>query len=153
MIKSLTERYLLDTEKKITFHTEQNGISTLYADYGYIYEAFDNIIDNAVKFSGEQKNIDITITCFQTDKYTGIKFRDNGTGIPFYDQKNIFKMFERASAVRKASKVSGFGLGLNFVYRIIAAHGGKITVESVSGQYSEFTIYLPHNENDQTVTG
>ncbi|MDR2622545.1 MAG: HAMP domain-containing histidine kinase [Dysgonamonadaceae bacterium] len=150
LINSLTEKYLLNTTKEIRFHTELNGIENIYADYGYIYESFDNIIDNAVKYSKEQVNIDIT--CFKTNNYIEIKFRDNGIGIPVRDQKKIFEKFERASAVRKKQKISGFGLGLNYVYRVVVAHGGEIKVESAPGKYSEFTIYLPYNENDKTVT-
>jgi two-component system phosphate regulon sensor histidine kinase PhoR len=151
MMASLTEKYQLNTTKDVRFHTELNGVERIYADYGYIFESFDNILDNAVKYSKEQVNI--VISCRQTDKYTEIKFRDDGIGISAGDRRKIFEKFERASAVRKNRKVSGFGLGLNYAYRVVTAHGGTIEVESAPGKYSEFTIYLPYDENDQTITG
>ena len=49
---------------------------------------------------------------------------------------------------KKEKKVSGFGLGLNYVYKVITAMGGNVTVESIEGKYSEFTLTLPvQNEN------
>jgi two-component system phosphate regulon sensor histidine kinase PhoR len=147
LINSLTENYQLNTEKKIRFNIELNGVKNIYADYGYIYESFSNIIDNAVKYS--KKQVDIDIICFKTDKYIEIKFRDDGTGIPARDRKKIFEKFERVSSVRKKRGISGFGLGLNYVYQIVTAHGGKISAESIPGKYSEFTIDLPYD--DKTV--
>jgi two-component system phosphate regulon sensor histidine kinase PhoR len=149
LISSLMESYLLNPSKEIRFHTEFNDVQNIYADYGYIYESFANIIDNAVKYSKEQVHIDIT--CLKKNEYVEIRFKDNGIGIPDRDRKRIFEKFERTSLATKKTETSGFGLGLNYVYQVITAHGGEIKVESVLGKYSEFIIYLP--DNDQTVIG
>ncbi|MDR3218915.1 MAG: HAMP domain-containing histidine kinase [Dysgonamonadaceae bacterium] len=144
LIDNLTEKYELDTSKEILFHVELNAVKNIYADYEYIYESFSNIIDNAVKYSEEKVNI--YITSIAKDKFIQIKFKDDGIGISVKDQKKVFDKFERASAVQKEQKASGFGLGLNYVYQVITAHGGKIELNSELGSYSEFIINLPYND-------
>ena len=76
--------------------------------------------------------------------------RDNGLGIPLKDQTTIFEKFERASAIARNSKegASGFGLGLNYVLRVIEAHNGRVDIESIEGEYSEFTINIPKRTED-----
>jgi two-component system phosphate regulon sensor histidine kinase PhoR len=73
----------------------------------------------------------------------------SGWGIPLKQQKRIFEKFQRGGLeYKKEKKVSGFGLGLNYVYKVITAMGGNVTVESIEGKYSEFTLTLPvQNEN------
>ena len=72
-----------------------------------------------------------------------IKVKDNGFGIAHKDQTKIFVKFERASATGKKKGATGFGLGLNYVLRVITAHGGNVIVSSIEGEFSEFTISLP----------
>ena len=74
-----------------------------------------------------------------------IKVKDNGFGIPLKDQSRIFEKYERASATERSRKggASGFGLGLNYVFRVAEAHGGTVEVESIEGEYSEFSLSLP----------
>jgi two-component system phosphate regulon sensor histidine kinase PhoR len=148
LFDSLTAKYLLNLGKEVRFQVELNGLKTIFADYGYIYNSFDNVIDNAVKYSKDKVHIDIT--CLREGKYVRIKFKDDGIGISIQEQKNIFEKFERASSVKKAQKVSGFGLGLNYVRQVVTAHGGEITINSVPGEYSEFTINLPYDDKITT---
>lgn len=77
-----------------------------------------------------------------------IKVKDNGFGIPLKDQSRIFEKYERASAATRSRKggASGFGLGLNYVLRVAEAHGGTVRVESIEGEYSEFSLSLPQKE-------
>jgi two-component system phosphate regulon sensor histidine kinase PhoR len=150
LLGSLTEKYMLNTAKKIHFHIELNEVETIYADLHYLYEAFNNLIDNAVKYSKDNEDVEITITGFCNGGDIQLVFRDAGIGIPVRDQKKIFQKFERALPVIKSRKVSGFGLGLNLVFQVIKAHGGTIRVNSRLNSYSEFIINLP-NENNQTV--
>ena len=106
-------------------------------------EAISNLIDNAIKYSGDSVRIDISVG--SDDTYTWIRVKDNGFGISHQDQKKIFEKFERAAAIDRNRKggAAGFGLGLNYVYRVAEAHGGEVRVFSIEGQSSEFTIYLP----------
>jgi two-component system phosphate regulon sensor histidine kinase PhoR len=144
LLHDLTEKYRLNTLKEIQFRIELNGVENIYADYDYIYEAFSNIIDNAVKYSKEKVNI--SITALVKRNYVQIKFRDDGIGISRKDQEKIFEKFERAASVRRSGKISGFGLGLSYVYQVVKAHGGKIELKSELGAYSEFTINLLYND-------
>ena len=82
--------------------------------------------------------IDIQITSCLSGQYTQIKVRDNGIGIPLAAQRIVFTRNEDAK-----KKVSGFGLGLNYVMNVAREHGGYVSVESVEGKYSEFTVSLP----------
>ncbi len=66
-------------------------------------------------------------------------------GIPLKDQSRIFEKYECASAADRNRKggAPDFGLGLNYVFRVAEAHGGKVNVESIEGEYSEFSLSLP----------
>ena len=144
LLSGLTEKYQANSTKPVHFHVELNDVETIYADPHYIYEAFDNLIENAVKYSKENKDADITVTSCQNGKYTQIAFKDMGIGIAKKDQKKIFQKFERSMAViNSPNKISGFGLGLNFVQQVVQAHGGTVKVNSRLGSYSEFIINLP----------
>ena len=61
-------------------------------------------------------------------------------------KKKIFEKFERASAAGRSSKggATGFGLGLNFVQGIVETHQGKVQLDSIEGEFSEFTLYIPN---------
>jgi two-component system phosphate regulon sensor histidine kinase PhoR len=73
-----------------------------------------------------------------------ISVKDNGIGIEKKYQKNIFKKFYRVPT-GDVLNVKGFGLGLDFVKRIIDAHGGKIKVNSLPGIGTEFRLLIPVN--------
>ena len=77
--------------------------------------------------------------------------RDNGIGIPLAAQATIFDKFERVLPTGKGQgeKIAGFGLGLNYVMNVVREHGGYVTVESVEGKFSEFTLSLPIPEVDE----
>lgn len=142
VIDDLIEKYTVKAGKPVEFVTDIQE-ETIYADEDYIKEAISNLIDNAIKYSGVSVRIEITVCSKDTE--TLIKVKDNGFGISHADQKKIFEKFERASAIKRTRNggATGFGLGLNYVFRVIAAHGGRVWVESIEDEYSEFTIYLP----------
>ena len=143
-IEYLIEKFTLKATKPIAFRTALT-IQSVFADEEYLQEAISNLIENATKYSKEA--ILIEISSSETDQEIVIKVKDNGIGISHKDQLLIFEKFERASATGRTLKgggATGFGLGLNYVMRVIEAHGGRVTVESMEGEYSEFSIYLPH---------
>ena len=149
LFEELKEEHILNPNKKVHINIELNGVENIYADLHYIRESFDNLIDNAIKYSKENEDAEIYITVFAKNNTTQIVFKDNGIGIAAKDQKKIFQKFERAKSVIKSkNKISGFGLGLNFVYQIVKAHGGTIKVNSSLGSYSEFIINLPNSKNN-----
>ena len=142
IIDDLVEKARAKTEKPIEFAVDLLNKNVL-ADEQYITEAIANLIDNAIKYSKE--SIFISITTQPTDKHILLKVRDNGIGISREEQRIIFDKFGRAAVHEQNRKggVSGFGLGLNYVDQVMKAHGGRVTVQSEPGSYSEFTLYIP----------
>ena len=100
-----------------------------------------NFITNAIKYSPNDKNIEITV--YKTGSGLGaVAVKDNGIGIAKEDQANIFKRFYRVSGTNEET-YSGFGIGLYLSYEIIKRHGGTIEVNSKLGEGSEFIFILP----------
>lgn len=142
IIEKLTEKFKAKVQKPVNFIISLQT-KTAYADNDYLGEVLSNLIDNAIKYS--QESVEINITTEESERYTILKVRDNGLGISEADQKVIFQKYERAAAAKRSRKngASGFGLGLNFVDQVIKAHEGRIFVNSTEGEFTEFTIYLP----------
>lgn len=146
MLEDLIGKYTAKAEKPVHFSLRLES-EWVYADEEFLQEALGNLIDNSIKYSGEEVDIQISSSC-QADKSFLIKVRDNGMGIPLKDQSRIFEKYERASAADRIRKggALGFGLGLNYVFRVAEAHGRKVNVESIEGEYSEFSLSLPGEE-------
>ena len=142
IIEKLTEKFKAKAQKPVNFIIRLQA-KTAYADNDYLGEVISNLIDNAIKYSKE--SVEINITTEESERYTILKVRDNGLGISEADQKIIFQKYERAAAAKRSRRngASGFGLGLNFVDQVIKAHDGRIFVNSTEGEFTEFTIYLP----------
>lgn len=142
IIEKLTEKFKAKAQKPVNFIISLQA-KTAYADNDYLGEVLSNLIDNAIKYSKE--SVEINITTEESERYTLLKVRDNGLGISEADQKIIFQKYERAAAAKRSRRngASGFGLGLNFVDQVIKAHEGRIFVNSTEGEFTEFTIYLP----------
>ena len=142
VIADIVEKAHNKTDKPIDF-TVDLLTKHVQADEQYLSEAISNLIDNAIKYSNDE--IRIAITSQSNDKYVLLKVRDNGIGISKEDQRIIFDKFGRAAIHEQNRKggVSGFGLGLNYVDQVMQAHGGKVTVASELGKFSEFTLYIP----------
>ena len=105
-----------------------------------ISEAIINLIDNAVKYSNDKKEVNIKTG--SSDGFVFVEITDKGVGISQDDQKKIFDKFYRVSTGSTHS-VKGTGLGLSLVKHIVEAHSGKIMVESKPNEGSSFKILLP----------
>jgi len=108
------------------------------------------LIDNAIKYSKENGVVSIIIE--KSGKELLIHVKDNGIGIPETEKDRIFERFYRLET--KQRKKEGRGLGLSIAKQIVEAHGGNITVSSIYGEGSNFTIHLPmpiqySNENNE----
>jgi PAS domain S-box-containing protein len=99
---------------------------------------FNNILSNAVKYSPDGSPVDVTIRRHGDEAIVSV--RDQGIGIPEADLPYIFEFKRRGSNV---GDVAGSGVGLAGARRIVQQHGGAITVESVLGRGSTFTVHLP----------
>jgi signal transduction histidine kinase len=110
------------------------------ADGDALGRALWNLLDNAVKYSPENRTVWVEVAP-QGDRFA-IAVRDHGMGIPAAEQKPIFKKFVRGANSRQTG-IKGTGIGLAMVKHIVAAHGGEIRLESVQGHGSRFTILIP----------
>ncbi len=142
MLEDLIEKYTAKADKPVHFslHLESEWV---YADEEFLKEAIGNLVDNSIKYSGEE--VDIQISSLRQDyNFYLIKVRDNGIGIPLKDQSRIFEKYERASAADRSRKggASGFGLGLNYVFRVAEAHGGKVCVKALKGSIVNFFFFF-----------
>jgi two-component system, OmpR family, phosphate regulon sensor histidine kinase PhoR len=113
----------------------------LFADKTHLELAIVNLLENALKYSDDPH---IVVETGKEENYYFISVKDNGIGIEKKYQKNIFKKFYRVPT-GNVHNVKGFGLGLNFVKRIIEAHDGKIKVNSLPGIGTEFKLLIPLN--------
>jgi two-component system, OmpR family, phosphate regulon sensor histidine kinase PhoR len=113
--------------------------SMVKADKSYLRLCFINLIENAIKYSSSPE---IHITTIADNNDFSISVKDNGIGIAKAHQKKIFERFYRITEGELHTS-KGFGLGLNFVKKVIDTHNGKIEVESEPGKGSTFTIKIP----------
>jgi two-component system, OmpR family, phosphate regulon sensor histidine kinase PhoR len=100
-----------------------------------------NLIENAIKYSNSNPYISITLKPDDGNMYS-ISIKDKGIGIEEKNFKFLFNKFYRVPT-GNVHQVNGFGLGLNFVKKIIDAHDGKIIIKSLPGVGTEFKILLP----------
>jgi signal transduction histidine kinase len=120
--------------------TQQPHLPAVKADRDALTRALWNLLDNAVKYSPQNKTVWAKATC--ENGRVAISVGDKGLGIAPHEQKKIFKKFVRAASA-EAAGAKGTGLGLTMVAHIVAAHGGQMHVESEPGVGSTFTILLP----------
>ena len=119
---------------------EANEPPSVLVDADAFGQVFMNLLDNAVKYSGESREILVRVE--RRDGEARVSVRDFGVGIPREEQAKIFEKFYRVST-GLVHDVKGSGLGLSLVRHIVKAHGGRVLVESEPGKGSTFTVALP----------
>jgi CheY-like chemotaxis protein len=107
------------------------------ADKTMMNKVFYNLLSNAIKFTPEGKKVGITLK--ENRKNLIIQIWDQGIGIPKEAQKKVFEPFVQVNNI----KYTGTGLGLTISEDIIKMHGGSLSLESIEGEGSEFTVSLP----------
>ena len=112
----------------------------IMADDVHFTNLINNLLDNAVKYS--QAQLVVKIYTLNKDKYLEIRIEDNGIGMNKETLHRIFEKFYRAHT-GNIHNVKGFGLGLNYVKKMVKAHHGKIRAESVLGKGTSFFITIP----------
>jgi signal transduction histidine kinase len=120
----------------------QSDLPSLNADGLALSSAIQNLVANSIKYANGSKWIKISAR--NGDGRVKIAVEDKGIGIAASDLRQIFEPFYRSKEVVDA-QISGNGLGLNLVKKIVEAHDGKISVESTPGVGSTFTIDLPQH--------
>ena len=124
----------------IGIHDHREEKALVYADKYLIENVMHNLMENAVKYSDREANVDVNIK--QNEHFTIISVSDHGVGIDKKYQKKIFEQFYRIPATHHKS---GYGIGLAMVKYAVKAHGGTIKVVSELGKGSTFTFTLPLN--------
>jgi signal transduction histidine kinase len=121
-----------------------SDLPPVMADRMALARAIQNLINNAMKYSGESKWIGLSAKAVESagGRSVQITVSDQGIGIPDVELSQIFEPFYRGSAAR-AAQIHGNGLGLSLIKNIIAAHRGTIDVKSALGMGSSFIIKLP----------
>jgi signal transduction histidine kinase len=117
------------------------------ADGQAITRAIQNLISNAIKYSGSSRTI--KISAGTSSNQTLITVEDRGIGIAADEVPHIFEPFHRGREV-VAAQIHGNGLGLSLVKNIIEAHGGQVEVASSPGRGSSFTIHLKSGESSES---
>jgi PAS domain S-box-containing protein len=118
----------------------------VYADPLRLERILYNLLENAVKYSPQGGEIKVTVKLGKEELVIGVT--DQGVGISPADQARLFAPFQRLEESRP-SGVRGVGLGLLVCQRLVAAHGGRIWVESAPGRGSTFFFTLPLNREHQ----
>jgi two-component system phosphate regulon sensor histidine kinase PhoR len=98
------------------------------------------LLDNAIKYSPD--NSEIILSAEVKSNEVLVHFQDKGMGIAAVHLPRLFERFYRVDKAR-SRREGGTGLGLAIVKHIVQTHGGKVTVQSVQGKGSTFTIHLP----------
>jgi len=142
LVREAVERVAIQLEEKaidLQIATDMPGVS---GDPGRLLELFQNLIDNAVKFMGDQESPCIEIGAKRKNGEVQCFVSDNGIGIAAECHGRVFDLFDRLD-----TRVDGTGVGLALVKRIIEVHGGRIWVESEGeGRGSTFHFTLPATE-------
>ncbi len=110
------------------------------ADKEALSRALFNLLDNSVKYSGNNRTI--KFQAWTDQESVLLKVEDQGIGIKKEDQERIFEKFFRSGEIQDSS-IKGSGIGLTLVSHIVKAHGGEVNLESEIGEGTEITIQLP----------
>jgi two-component system phosphate regulon sensor histidine kinase PhoR len=137
-IKSIREM-IRETGFEISYSCP-NKVSVIRADRNAILQVLYNLVDNAIKFSGTSRKIDINLVF--KDNEIQLSVKDYGIGISIKDQEKIFERFYRCRESQRLG-IRGSGIGLTIVKKIVVDHGGYLSLDSRPGEGSMFTVRIP----------
>ena len=128
--------------RNITVSTGGETDVDVVGDRPLLVTALRNLVDNAIKYSGENTRVGVGVSLVDDGRTAEIRVVDQGIGIPPADHERIFERFYRVDPARSRA-TGGTGLGLSIVKHIVADHGGRVRVWSEPGRGSTFTVSLP----------
>ncbi len=134
-------QFSADPKHEIIF-LSQDPCTEASLDQKLLWHILSNLLSNALKYSPEGGKVYLELSCPNGKAILQVK--DTGIGIPSTAQERLFEPFMRAENV---GNIPGTGLGLTMVKKCLDLHGGQITVESVVGVGTTFTITLPLNSS------
>jgi signal transduction histidine kinase len=139
LVRGVVEVYgYIAEEKRIQLTVDVPADLAVNADPTRLQQALANLVDNAIKYSGEGK--EVAIRARRTGNRIEIAVQDHGIGIP---PEEIPRIWDRLYRGDKSRSQRGLGLGLSLVRAITNAHGGRASVVSQAGQGSTFTLSFP----------
>lgn len=145
LIRDVSDLYeFVAEEKHITIHTELPQDLTVRADRNRIQQVIANLVDNAIKYSGDGR--EVTVTAAEKNNEAVITVTDRGIGI---SPNEIDKIWDRLYRGDRSRTQRGLGLGLSFVRAIVLAHGGNVEVKSDLNQGAKFVVALPLERKGQ----
>lgn len=126
--------------RNVTISTPDDPDVAVDGDERQLVSAVGNLVENAVKYSDDGDTVEIVVD--GTDDEISISVVDHGIGIPATDVGRVFERFYRVDPARSRA-TGGTGLGLAIVRHVATQHGGRVTVDSVEGEGSTFTLIVP----------
>jgi len=156
--KSLDSLSLLVAKRSLRVEKQlPTGLPRVMADHDRVLQVFNNLLDNAIKYSPTGSRIEITAHPVDADapvlsetgvlpgaSYVQVNITDSGPGIPAEFLERVFGKFERVDP-----HGPGIGLGLAIVRWIVEMHHGKVWARSVLGEGTTFSFILPTKENNE----
>lgn len=133
------ESRLVDGNSQFALTIEPQ-LPMIHADPDALAEVLQNLLDNAFKYTGDEKRIELEVK--RQGKHIIVAVQDNGPGVPRKDHLRIFERFYRADD-RLSRATEGSGLGLAISRHIVVAHSGKIGVDRDSHRGARFVVTLP----------
>ena len=137
---AVEDAQILAEQKGIKIDVSASPVPYIMADVDKLSEVFGNLISNAIKYTGKGGTLSITVG--RDNGGARVSIADSGIGIAPDDLPKIFNRFYQASNASR-SGVKGTGLGLALVKAFVEGHGGRVSVTSVLGGGSTFTVDLP----------
>ncbi len=140
LVDEIAEAQRMRDDKDISIEVQSEGAIAVTADKSHLSNVLNNLIDNAIKYSGESVAINICINA------GGIVVADNGIGIPAKSLPYVFDKFYRVPHGNRQD-VRGYGIGLYYVKQVLEKMGWSISVNSQEGHGSVFTIKFDSHES------
>ncbi|MDZ7262913.1 MAG: ATP-binding protein, partial [candidate division KSB1 bacterium] len=141
LIQNIKEMFEYQLEERAITLTLHNPLPTIYCEKNRIKQVFQNLIDNAIKYMGNEEHPQIEIGSDEENSRFIFWVKDNGIGIKKENQQRIFHIFRRGEG-QAVAKVEGKGIGLATVKSIVENYDGEIWVESEEGKGSTFYFTL-----------
>ena len=141
LVGRVVEEFRNETQSSgFRFCLAPEGSAEIDADGEALERALWNLLDNAVKYSGDSREIKVELS--RAGPAVRIAVRDHGLGIPAREQAAVFRKFQRGAEAVKLG-IKGTGIGLVMVDHIVKAHEGRVELKSEPGQGSTFRLVLP----------
>jgi two-component system, sensor histidine kinase and response regulator len=130
-------------QKDIQFETTVKDCKLIWADPNDMEIVFNNLISNAVKYNKTGGRVSVTVDCNDNELFLSVE--DTGIGMAEADRASIFNEFSRIKN-EQTRNISGSGLGLSIVKKVVELYHGVINVESTPGKGSIFTVIIPRTQ-------